>query len=59
MNKSWTSLAAFLLLMLLASAADGLMEAFGPVLFMVIGLAVCGAAWALIEMGNAPGGGNR
>ncbi len=55
--KSWTSLAAFLLVLLLAVMADGLMEALGPGWFMVVGLAVLGAAWGLVEVGERPEGG--
>ncbi len=47
--KSWTSLAAFLLVMLLAAMADGLMEALGPWWFLVVSLAALGAAWGLVE----------
>lgn len=48
MNKR-TSLASFLLVLLFAAAADGLMEALEPVGFLVIGTAVMGTAWALSE----------
>lgn len=44
---------AFLLVMLLAVGADGIMEAFGSVRFLVIGLAVLGAAAVLIRWGEA------
>lgn len=48
--KSWTSLAAFLLVLLLAAMADGLMEALGLGWCLVVGLAVLGAAWGLVEV---------
>lgn len=48
MNR-WTSLASFLLVLLFAAAADGLMEALDPVGFLAAGAAVMGAAWALSE----------
>jgi len=50
MNKSWTSLAAFLLILLFASAADGLMDSLGPGRFMAIGLVIMGVAWGLVEV---------
>lgn len=45
--RRWTSLVSFLLVLLLAGAADGLMEALGPDGFMAVGLAVLALAWAL------------
>lgn len=45
--RRWTSLASFLLVFLLAGAADGLMEALGPEGFLVVGTAVLALAWAL------------
>lgn len=45
--RRWTSLASFLLVLLLAGAADGLMEALGPEGFLVVGLGVLALAWAL------------
>ena len=47
--RRWTSLAALVLVLLFAGAADGLMDALGPLLFCVVGAAVLGAAWALTE----------
>jgi len=49
--KNWTSLAAFLLVLLLAAAADGLMEALEPGQTLAIGLAVLGAACWLAGAG--------
>lgn len=46
----WTSLASFMLILLFAGAADGLMDALGPVWFLVVGAAVMGAARALVEV---------
>ena len=48
MNKR-TSFAAFLLILLFAGAADGLMDVIGPGLFLAVGAAVMGAAWALLD----------
>lgn len=45
--RRWTSLASFLLVFLLAGAADGLMEALGPEGFLAVGTAVLALAWAL------------
>lgn len=50
LTEQWTSLAAFMLILLLAGAADGLMEALGPAGFLLVGGAVLGAAWALTEV---------
>lgn len=47
----WTSLAAFLLVFLFASAADGLMDALGPNVFLAVGALVMGLAWILIRRG--------
>lgn len=47
--RRWTSLAAFMLILLFAAAADGLMEALGPTGFLAAGAAVMGTAWALNE----------
>lgn len=47
--RRWTSLAALMLILLFAGAADGLMDALGPLLFCVVGAAVMGATWALTE----------
>lgn len=44
---------AFLLVMLLAMGADGIMEAFGPVKFLLIGAAVMAVAYILIRWGEA------
>lgn len=46
-KERWTSLAAFLLVLLFAGAADGLMEILGPAGFLAVGAPVLGAAWAL------------
>ena len=48
-TQEWTSIVAFLLVLLFAAAADGLMEALEPVGFLAAGAAVMGAAWALSE----------
>lgn len=48
-----TSLAAFLLVFLFASAADGLMDALGPNGFMVACVLVMGLAWILVRRGEA------
>lgn len=45
----WTSLAAFLLVFLFAGAADGLMDALGPNVFLLVGTLVMGLAWYLKE----------
>lgn len=45
----WESLAALLLVLLFAGAADGLMEVLGPAGFALAGSAVMGAAWGLTE----------
>lgn len=47
-----TSLASFLLILLFAAAADGLMDVFGPRRFLVVGAVVMGAAWALLDYYN-------
>lgn len=44
-----TSLAAFLLVFLFASAADGLMDVLGPNVFLAVGALVLGLAWYLAE----------
>lgn len=48
-HMRWTSLAAFLLVLLFAGAADGLMDVLGAVWFLVVGALVMGAAWALVR----------
>lgn len=50
--RRWTSLAGFLLVLLFAGAADGLMDKLGPGRFLAAGLAVLGAAWALGRHGE-------
>ena len=50
--KKRTSLAAFLLILLFAGAADGLMDALGPAGFLCVGSAVMGVAWALVNEGK-------
>lgn len=50
LTERWTSLAAFMLILLFAGAADGLMDALGPAGFLPSGAAVLGAAWALTEV---------
>lgn len=45
--RRWTSLVSFLLVFLLAGAADGLMEALGPEGFLAVGVGVLALAWAL------------
>ncbi len=42
-----TSLASFLLVLLFAATADGLMEALGPVGFLTVGTVVMGLVWGL------------
>ena len=54
MNR-WTSQAGFLLVLLFAGAADGLMDKLGPGRFLAAGLAVMGAAWALGRCGARGG----
>lgn len=44
---------AFFLVMLLAMGADGIMEAFGPVPFLLIGAAVLAVAYILTQKGDA------
>lgn len=45
-----TSLAALLLILLIAAAADGIMDAFGPNVFLAAGALVMGLAWRLVEI---------
>lgn len=45
----WTILAAFMLILLFAGAADGLMDVLGPALFMADGSLVMGLAWVLVR----------
>lgn len=47
--RRWTSLAAFLLVFLFASAADGFMDVLGPTGFLVVGTLVMGLAWAFVR----------
>lgn len=49
-NKRWTSLAAFLLVILFAGASDGLMEMLGPDGFLAVGMPVMTLAWRLSNM---------
>ena len=53
--RRWTSLAGFLLVLLFAGAADGLMDKLGLGRFLAAGLAVLGAAWALGRCGARGG----
>lgn len=46
-TNKWTSLAAFLLVLLFAGAADGIMEALGPGGFLLVCLPVMISAWKL------------
>ena len=48
--KNWTSLAAFVLVLLLAGASDGALGVRG---FLAVSAAVLGAAWLLAERGGA------
>lgn len=50
--KNWTSLTAFLLVLLLAGAADGLMDALGTPGFLAVSAAVLGMARLLVESGG-------
>lgn len=50
-RRRWTSLASLLLVMLFAAAADGLMDALGPNVFLAVGALVMGAAHILAERG--------
>ena len=50
--RQWTSLAAFLLILLFAGAADGLMDLLGLAGYLAVGSAVMAAAWALVEYGR-------
>lgn len=49
-SSRWTSLAAFVLTLLFAGGADGLMDALGPALFLAVGAVIMGAACALVEV---------
>lgn len=51
--RRWTSLAALMLVLLFASAADGLMDVLGPTGFLAVGAAVLGVANVLVEVGQA------
>lgn len=53
--KSWTSLTAFLLVLLLALFADGLMDKLGPPGFLAVGGAVLALAWGLVRTGERSG----
>lgn len=48
-TANWASLAAFLLVFLFASAADGLMDVLGPNVFLAVGALVMGLALYLEE----------
>lgn len=48
-HMRWTSFAAFMLILLFAGAADGLMDALGPNVFLAIGALVMGLALYLEE----------
>lgn len=48
--KRLTTLAAFMLILLFAGAADGIMDALGPVWFLAVGAVIMGGAWALVEV---------
>ena len=50
--KNWTSLAAFVLVLLLAGAADGLMDALGMPGFLAVSAAALGTAFALVQAGE-------
>ena len=52
--RRWTSLAAFMLILLFAAAADWLMDALGPGLFLAVSTVVMGTAWALNEKAVCP-----
>lgn len=49
----WTSLAAFLLVFLFASAADGIMDVLGDSVFLAVGALVMWLAWILVRRGEA------
>lgn len=53
MSARWTSLAAFLLVFLFASVADGLMDVLGPNVFLAVWVLVMGLAWILVRRGEA------
>lgn len=46
----WTRLESFMLIVLFAGAADGLMDKLGLMWFLIVGAVVMGAAWALVEV---------
>lgn len=54
-KRSWTSLAALVLLLLFAGAADGLMGCLGVVGFAITGITTVGVASALVEQARGVG----
>lgn len=49
----WASLAAFMMILLFAAAADGLMDALGANVFLAVGALVMGLAWILVRREEA------
>lgn len=43
---------AFCLILMLAVMADGLMDALGPVGFLLVGAVVMALTWALVRIGD-------
>ena len=48
----WTSLAAFMMILMFAAAADGLMDVLGPNVFLPVGALVMGLGWYLVGVGR-------
>lgn len=51
-HMKWTSLAAFMMILLFSAAADGIMDAMGPNGFMAACVLVMGMAWILVRRGE-------
>lgn len=51
--RKGTSLAAFILILLFAGAADGIMDALGLGWFLAVGAMIMGVAWAFVEVTQA------
>lgn len=47
-HMRWTSLVAFMLILLFAGAADGLMDVLGPIMFLAVGGLLMGLALVLV-----------
>lgn len=48
--KRWTSLAAFVSILLFSVVSDSLMEAVGPVKFLLLSAILMGHAWRVLEI---------